>query len=55
MLAGLSYCWPEVVHLPWGTEPVGLQLPTASQDSFGHRVERPRGLALKLFKKKKSA
>lgn len=54
MLAELSSCWPEEVYLPWGTNPVGLQLPAANQDSSGHRVERSKGLALKLFKKKES-
>jgi len=54
LLALLFFCWPEEVHLLWGTEPAGLQLLAANQDLFGHCVERSKGLALKLFKKKKS-
>lgn len=53
MLAGLSHGRPEAVPLQWGTELVGLQLPTTNQGLAGHCVERPKGLTLKLLNNKK--
>lgn len=49
LLAGLSYCWPEKVHLLWDTTPVGYNCPLPTRI---HLIIVATGLMLKLRKKK---